>query len=144
MLESIYNARKEAVTKLLNIPYSQVSVYEASNARVCQQSKDNEKCDALSYGSLTLGLRKKNLWPRETPDRISKSKWTVKLMASTISDLTVLVAGPFNTPYHPRCDHTKCCDSNFKVKVEEVMANIASPVLDSHRVHMKRQRGEIP
>jgi hypothetical protein len=141
MLESIHKVRRETIEKLLTIAYSQVNRYEACTAKVCQERNDSDRCDALSYGSLTLGLRKTNLWPSQTTDRMSRSDWSVKILSSRISNLIVLVTAPSGQNY-ARSDHTNCCDSSFKAKVEEVMSKIESPVLDSHRVHMRDQRGE--
>ena len=144
-LESISKVRRETVEKLLTVvyKYSQAGRYELSNSKICKEVYDGDKCDALSYGSTTLALSKANLWPRKTSDQISSSSWSVKRLAADIGDTKVLVATSIkmsNTMY--RSDYTKCYGCDFKSKVEDVMSRIQSPVLDSHRVHMKGQRGE--
>ena len=135
LVESIREVRLETIAKLLDIPYSKARKYEKTGGiTVCKS--DSERCDALSYGSLTLSLMKKDLLHRKNPDEIYES---VNGLASYISNLKVLLELTGGTT------HFGCFDGDlnyFKSNVEKVMSEIESPVLDSYRVHMKVQRGE--
>jgi hypothetical protein len=135
LVESIYKVRLETIAKLLDIAYSKARKYENTGGiTVCKF--DSERCDALSYGSLTLSLMKKDLLHRKTPDEIYES---VNELASHISSLKVLLELTGGTT------HFGCFDTDlnyFKSNVDKIMSEIESSVLDSHRIHMKVQRGE--
>jgi hypothetical protein len=134
LVESILKVRQETIAKLLDIPLSKAKKYETGGKIICKF--DSERCDALSYGSLTLNLMKKDLLHRKSPDEIDES---VNELASYISSLKVLYELTRGTT------HFGCFESDmnyFPSSVDKIMSEIESPVLDSHRVHMKLQRGE--
>lgn len=135
LVENILKVRLETIAKLLDIPYSKARKYKNTRGiTVCKS--DSGRCDTLSYGSLTLSLMKKDLLHRKTPDEIYESVNELASHTSTLKASLELSRGT---------THLGCFDSDlnyFKSNVEKVMSEIESPVLDSHRVHMKVQRGE--
>jgi hypothetical protein len=126
--------------RLLDIPYSQIQVYEQVGkpnypstgiSTVCHRA-NNPACDALIYGSLTLSLAKEGIWPRKSAEDIHCS---VETLAAIISKVKI-----FSLPGHTA--HMDCGKRNYAEDVATILATIPNPILDSHIVHMKAQRGE--
>jgi hypothetical protein len=139
--ENVLKIRLATIRKLLDSPYSQIQVYELAskaadhllfpNGTVCQLDND-PACDALVYGSVTISLVKEGLWPKKAAEDIYCS---VAKVAGMISSVKV-----FDLPGYT--DHTYCGKRNYAEDVLTILRGIPNPILDSHKVHMKVQRGE--
>lgn len=136
-IESILEIRLATIRKLFHGPYSQIRVYEeveqVTTGYICRQA-NSPICDALIYGSLTLYLAKKGLWPKKAAEDIYSS---VETVASIIRNVKV-----FGLPGYT--DHKYCGKRNYAEDVVAILSAMPNPILDSHKVHMKVQRGETP
>jgi hypothetical protein len=140
-LENILKIRLATIRKLLDSPYSQIQVYERvsktadhslfPNGTVCQMG-NAPACDALVYGSLTISLFKVGLWPKKAAEDIYCSVETVAYMIRSVKVLGL--------PGYS--DHTYCGKRNYAEYVLTILREMPNPILDSHKVHMKVQRGE--
>jgi hypothetical protein len=131
--------RLATIKKLLNGPYSQISAYEqvgqimncGQRGPVCRHD-DGPACDALIYGSLTLFLAKRGFWPKKAAEDVHGM---VRRLANVISGLKI-----FSLPGY--ADHMDCGKRNYAEDVAKILSEMPNPILDSHKVHMKIQRGE--
>jgi len=139
ILESIMEIRETAIAALLDLPYTQIKRYEDSAylpPYLCQARfgsvpyGSHAACDNLVYGSLTYGLYARRLWPRKTPESIHES---INALAVHINTLTICTLSEH---------HSNCHVYGFKAKAKRILEELPSPVLDSHRKHMREQRGE--
>jgi hypothetical protein len=124
--------------RLLDIPYSQIQAYEQAGkltylntGTVCQRG-NAPACDALIYGSLTLHLAKEGIWPRKSAEDIHCS---VERLAAIISKVKI-----FSLPGYAA--HEDCGKRNYAEDTAKILSEMPNPILDSHKVHMKIQRGE--
>jgi hypothetical protein len=115
---------------------------------VCKQGGKHAKaCDSISYGSAVLGLSKLGLWRRKNADEIhcTVSELVAKLRSLWIDYLPQLKVDDLPPGVKTgglEQSHGACCFVEFGTEITGIMQSIASPVLDSHRVHMKVQRGD--
>jgi hypothetical protein len=133
--------RLATIRQLLDSPYSQIPAYEQVGkpvdysfiriGPVCQRG-NAPACDALIYGSLTLSLAKERLWPRKAAEDIC---WSVETVAAIVCRVKI-----FGLPGH--ADHKNCGKRNYAEDVAAILSAMPNPILDSHKVHMKVQRGE--
>jgi hypothetical protein len=136
ILESILAARLDAITKLLEIPYSKVANFENDRSAFCKADSD-PACSARTYDFLLQCLQKNNLWPRKDPREICTS---VKNLASIIKEIsnTLLyhrhgsIYGDFRHDFY----HDLII---FDKEVDKVTESIPSPVLESHLRHIALQ-----
>ncbi|KAN0096845.1 hypothetical protein V8E51_015650 [Hyaloscypha variabilis] len=133
IVESILAIRDKTIVELLNIPYSKIDTYEATNGSVCARSFNGttaiSACDAIIYGSLTLGLQKLGLWPRKNIEDIHLS---VQELADAVSSIQI----------HCSSHHGVCRPGNIAEEVKGLLEEVPGPVLESHRRHMAAQIGE--
>jgi hypothetical protein len=121
---------------LLKIPAQRLQQYlcqAATTETACADGKSRavrRRCDAVALGSLTLELKRNDLWPLPAAEeyRLSASK-----LGSIISNIKIL---------HEK-EHSSCGSKGFKITVSTVLDDIPSPVLDSHRRHMKTQAAQL-
>lgn len=139
--ESIHTLRLAAIERLLKLPYDVLDRYEAEPFRGCHVPASiavKENCDALTYGSITLGLQRAGLWPRVQAEDVGLS---VESLAYRIKEIKILRAPTaMVNPPGILCGHDNCCVRDFKEQVRGIMAGIMSPVLESHRRHMTTQK----
>lgn len=136
-VESILDIRHLCIYKLLDIPYSKIDEFgqlDRVSGSVCRYN--SLACDAMTYGSLALGLYRIGLWPRKTPEEIHLS---VKELGENLRSLSTFYYLDDYSRYG-RHAHQSCSSRHFKTEISEVLSHIPDPVLDSHRRHMETQR----
>jgi len=84
------------------------------------------ECDAITYGSLLLGLQRANLWPQKKPEDVQDS---VKNLKQKILVLQTLF-------WTKRGEHEACGIRGFKARLVTELSDI-NPTLDYHRRHME-------
>ncbi|KAH9209119.1 hypothetical protein DL95DRAFT_414153 [Leptodontidium sp. 2 PMI_412] len=128
--ENIFRIRKETIESLLAIPHAMVSKYEKTNDNLCQLGDvtgEDNACDGTSWGSLTRGMQIAGLWPIKPVDEVYLS---IDEIASAIESIHI---------YYLHTHHG-CGKSNFHQEVGRALRRIENPVMDSHKIHMARQR----
>ena len=124
------------------MPYDVIDRYEVKPYKGCSiraSSLEREACNVITYGSLTLGLQRAALWPRQQPEDVLVN---IEALAAEIKDLRVLIApapGQFKFP-DPVNNHENCIGINFQHAVWAILAGIMNPVLQGHRTHMTTQK----
>lgn len=133
-----------AIEMLLEVPYRLLDRYELiwrlpsespfSPRSVCtvRSHEDTGRCDALVYGSIVLGLRLRNLYPRRNADDIKAS-------AVTLGG----ILGRIAIQYLDATDHIECGTKNYDKSIRAVLEKRWEPVLESHRVHMRAQKAKL-
>ncbi|KAH6675915.1 hypothetical protein B0J14DRAFT_587588 [Halenospora varia] len=151
IVENILAVRRSAISSLLQVLYDRLTLFEAAtNSTICQvgyqenrldedsyQEDTRKECDAITYGSLTLGLARLGLFPRKDADEISIS---ITELALSIQTLVIIRLPLFRDSYGHRYRgliHENCGFSDLIDKIETTLANIPSPVLESHTAHMR-------
>lgn len=140
-LESILSHRLRLVEELLKIPYDLLRRYEKTISQsfqglkrfVCSHHTERAECDALIYGSLTLGLQKLGLFPCKPAHEVEQN---VDTLSRNLIHLKIHRLG--HESYHLQCGLHGLLD--FSSLVNQVLDKPFSPVLDSHRVHMEAQK----
>ncbi|KAH6680915.1 hypothetical protein B0J14DRAFT_696242 [Halenospora varia] len=144
IIENILAVRRSTITSLLQVPYDCLTQFEAArNSTICNVSYQEDtidehdprkECDAITYGSLTLGLARLGLFPRKDADEISIS---ISELASSIQALVIMRLPLFNRYGYRELIHENCGFPDLTNKIETTLANIPSPVLESHTAHMR-------
>jgi len=140
-IESIHKVRLSAIEALLNLPYDVIDRYEVKPYRGCSvtyaSSLERETCDTITYGSITVSLKRATLWPRQQPEDILLN---IEALAAKIREMRVLTvpnsARRLSSSVH---SHESCVGLNFQHLVWQIMDSIMSPVLECHRAHMAAQ-----
>lgn len=144
-LESILQCHQKQLQALINIPYDLAESYHPptnfgkSTRTLCRFQQ--AECDAVTYGSLLLGLIKIGLWPRKSPEQIFLLDNT--LVAYFLSELKILQQPLTKDADGRTYNHDACLSVNIKNAVDEVLQQDFNPVLDSHTLHMNTQKKRL-
>jgi hypothetical protein len=136
--ESLIAARAAAIEQLYGIVSDKLEYYSRSGLAEsrpprCQQSVNRRACDAAIFGSIIFRLQERNLWPFPSPDICYLS---VNEAASRIGSIDLSIQSLVSL------DHTPCSGRGFHEMATAVLNQIKPHIEDSHRRHMKVQRGE--
>lgn len=101
------------------------------NKSVCYRPNSNKECDAITCGSHVLDLNSIGLWPQKSPDKINIS---VQDLATKLGSLKI-----WTYPALRNTDHYNCGLVGFKDQRINVLSSMPSPVLESHRRHLRIQ-----
>jgi hypothetical protein len=86
--------------------------------------------DAIKYGPLGFGLKKKRFWP--LPKAAPMLKWSVRDVRECVNGIQIMS--------YP--DHGDACGSkSFMLDITKIIKNVPSPVLDIHRQHFDALAG---
>ncbi|CAG8954709.1 hypothetical protein HYFRA_00004632 [Hymenoscyphus fraxineus] len=123
ILESIKTTRAAVIQALLDVWYEYTNSYMDKYTTICKEG--NKKCDAMAWGSIVFALKDQGLWPEKKATDISMS---INELASNLLSLQVIT--------FDRKGHRKCLKTNINDKIETVLKEIPSPVLNVHEKHM--------
>lgn len=79
------------------------------------------------------------MWPLISSDKINLS------IEETAAELKTIKIQTLQEPRGKSVEwsHINCKTLNMRTSVAKILEEIPNPVLESHRVHMKEQRGEV-
>ncbi|CZR64670.1 uncharacterized protein PAC_14568 [Phialocephala subalpina] len=147
IIESILSKRRATIASILEIIYDVLNSYEATvkpctkeqswgrSKNVCKrQYADRDKCDAIVYGSLVLGLQSINLYPRKCPEDIAIS---INELAHQLKQLNIL-----RLPCKDgvKSDHGTCgIFKSVTIAIDRALLCTGDPSQQSHYTHMRAQ-----
>ncbi|CAG8976851.1 hypothetical protein HYALB_00012670 [Hymenoscyphus albidus] len=115
ILESIKTTRAAVIQALLDVWYEYTNSYMDKYTTICKEG--NKKCDAMAWGSIVFALKGQGLWPERKAGDITMS------INELASNLLKRATG-------------KCLKTNINDKIETILKEIPSPVLNVHEKHM--------
>lgn len=105
---------------------------------VCTQygaeKEDKRTCDAMIYGSLMLYL--KGAWPGPWP---IQNDLDIQMCANSLANVVAKIGKNILSVD----SHEDCAHRDTEEDVRKSLSKIKSPVLESHRVHMRSQKEAI-
>jgi hypothetical protein len=129
--------RSSEIEAILHVPYARLNEFDSLDETTTARCKKGDlNCDAIIYGSLTLGLKKCGLWPQKLGQEVSLS---VEELATKIENIPI---SAYSAPYNRSGPHN-CSGRDLRAEVDRVLRVDPQPVLESHRIHMKRQREKL-
>ncbi|KAL1624915.1 hypothetical protein SLS54_003639 [Diplodia seriata] len=136
--DSMLRLRAQTISCMLDELYGYVSRYrtaydQETPTALCKSGR--RACDSLMFGSLMLSLQCAGLsFERPSTESIT---WSVQTLIDKIIGVEISQF-PRESGYD---DHSNC---NFykglRKSIRNIRVKMASPVLESHRVHMERQK----
>lgn len=122
--------RQATINDFLKLVYDCFDLFLRENKSVCCQTNYTKECDAITCGSLVIGLHAIGLWPQKSADTINIS---VRDLASKLGSLRILKY------YDRNYEHNHCGLVRLSGKIASTLSSIPDPVLESHRRHMRIQ-----
>lgn len=134
--------RQDTIKELLKVTYGYLELFLSDDKNVCRQSRSSKECDAITCGSVVIGLNAVGLWPQKSPETINTS---VQDLASQLNSLkSWRYYGTNDNHYHCglnsdlfQSDYSP--SASLKGLIASTLSSIPSPVLESHRRHMRIQ-----
>ncbi|KAE8444104.1 hypothetical protein EG329_000886 [Mollisiaceae sp. DMI_Dod_QoI] len=142
IVESIVNTRRQAIEQILTAVYDVVEKFEGKKevleGRIVQSNRCcSFECDAINFGFLVKGLQQEGLWPRPSTDDIRMSIHDLAKTLYRIAKFTSLNRPPLSKGESPARDHKNCFPpSHLSSAVMDVLSNVSTLVLDSHKAYM--------
>ncbi|KAL1615455.1 hypothetical protein SLS54_008986 [Diplodia seriata] len=143
IIESIMEIRLNVIQSLFDIYQSSIAKFTGARAandkgtlclNIYGDFDARRKCDALTFGSLTLSLRQAGL--------SVESSW-VNNDDCSVRELSQKLLGIQLFKCQDNAHRFECANSSLETElqqsVQKVMASIPSPVKDSHIRHLQRQ-----
>ncbi|KAL0257922.1 hypothetical protein SLS55_007090 [Diplodia seriata] len=137
-LDSMLCLRAQSISCMLDELYGYVSryrtAYDQENPRaLCKFGR--RECDSLVFGSLMLSLQRAGLDFEQPSTEIIP--WSVHTLFDKIMDVEISqFPRESDDDDHSYCNFYK----GFRKSIRDIRGYLASPVLESHRVHMERQK----
>ncbi|KAI9770476.1 MAG: hypothetical protein M1839_003191 [Geoglossum umbratile] len=142
IVESILSIRHGVVTQLVDITNKYVNLFVKKSGAVCRQPMHQRQCDALVFGSLILSLRDLHLWPE-------KNGLSIRAFARALKSLEVYrwpttISASFAEVRNLAASHDNCNSIvEYRAAINAVLNSIPTPVLESHRRHIRIQKDRI-
>lgn len=124
-LENMMMIRRATIKDLLKLTYDYFELFSRDGARVCPQPDSSKACDALTCGSIVIGLRELGLWPQKSFDTIDLS---IQDLASKLKSLVILTYPAKNYANHYHCGLAGLSD-----RITATLDSIPDPVLECRR-----------
>ena len=140
----IPHARLQTITKLIELTHTFLDRKELRcEAHRCVKQympNESEGCDDLTTGSLIRQLRETSLptplWPGRPAKIASLYSGSAQSLACILEDMKCKI---YPTGRHESCGF----ETELKIGVEEILAEMPSGMNDSHRRHMATQRSKL-
>lgn len=148
LAESILDARHAALTKIIEACHSMVTKYVWDTPFLCEESDNEEECDALVLGHLVKRLQKMGIYPGDPGDIASHMKTTA--VEEIIADVMAIKISTYpegknvygRTYYH--ADHSDCgCSSSLRQSIQDIVPDQVDKVLAASRKHLEAQRQKL-
>lgn len=131
--EQIISCREQTLDHLLNVPYEVIDA--CAGKGICVANACESECNAITAGSVVIGLQKHKLFPRPKPQDLDIS---VAELQRFLKDLQI-----HRLSGKKALKHSDCCNEDLKSEVDEVLRSMKSPVLDEQLRHMAAQKKRL-